>query len=174
MLFTCIINSCVVLSFMDTLLVFVTFCREKKFLLSPQLLLGPVSLIYAPFSLESKRSKRRGFILFFLQFSHEFGSRGSQQYTGCWFFIHKCNWSWNKSVKGYFEFHAKPNFRFIFIVYFSLFFGVFHLKFVYFNFFLLLLSDSIFVDIARSSFLVMLLEILWAFFICVVKAPFLK
>ena len=32
------------------------------FLFSPQLLLGLVSLIYAPFSLESKRSKRLGFI----------------------------------------------------------------------------------------------------------------
>ena len=35
------------------------------FILLPQLLLGLVSLIYALFSLESKRSKRLGFITFF-------------------------------------------------------------------------------------------------------------
>ena len=40
--------------------------------------------------------------------------------------------------------------------------------------FLLLLSDSLFMEIAMNSFLVMLLEILWAFFIWVVKAPVLK
>ena len=57
-------NSSVLLFFMDTLLL----------LLSPQLLIGLVYITHAPFS---KRSK----IIFFLQFSHEFGGRGTQQYT---------------------------------------------------------------------------------------------
>ena len=61
--------------------------------------------------------------LILLQFSQEFGGRGSQQYTGFGFFSHNCNWSWNRSVKVYRDFHAKHSFRFIFIVYF-LFFGI--------------------------------------------------
>ena len=48
MLFTCMINSCVVI-----------------FQLSSQLLLELVSITYAPFSLKSKRSKRFVIIIFF-------------------------------------------------------------------------------------------------------------
>ena len=60
------ITSCVVLSCMDTFHVFVTFFLFWKFVLpSPQLFLRLVSLAYASFSLESKRSKRFGIIIFF-------------------------------------------------------------------------------------------------------------
>ena len=52
------INICVVFSFMNTLLVFVTHWKYFPTLTTV------VIITYAPFSLESKRSKRFGIIIF--------------------------------------------------------------------------------------------------------------
>ena len=69
-----------------------SFSFGNIFLPSSKLFLRLGSLAYASLSSESKRS--RGLeSLFFLRLSHEFGRKGTQQYSGFWFLSLNCNWS---------------------------------------------------------------------------------
>ena len=129
------------------------------FLLSPQLLLGLVSITYAPFSLESKRSKRFGIIILFCNSvmnlaagDHSstlvFGSLVTTA-TGVKIEVSKFTVMFMPSIiSGLFSLSTYSC---------SLVCSTSSLST---SMFLLLLSDSLFVEIAMNSFLVMLLEIL--------------